>query len=150
MTTEANTETAASQSEIPGVIAYLALEDATAALEFYQQAFDAKLISKLMAEDGKRIMHCQVEIHGGTLMFADCFPEWGMGYKPLQGVVLHIASDESQYWWDKAVAAGMEVTMPLQIAFWGDLYGQAKDRFGVTWGFVGPAPAGAAAAKTAA
>jgi PhnB protein len=29
--------------------------------------------------------------------------------------------------------------MPFEVAFWGDLYGQLRDRFGVKWGIVGPA-----------
>jgi PhnB protein len=29
--------------------------------------------------------------------------------------------------------------MPVQLMFWGDLYGQIRDPFGVTWALVAPA-----------
>ena len=36
-------------------------------------------------------------------------------------------------WVDRAVASGCEVVMPVQQMFWGDLYGQVRDPFGVLW-----------------
>lgn len=41
-------------------------------------------------------------------------------------------------WWDRALAAGLEVVMPLEVQFWGDRYGALKDPFGVTWSIGGP------------
>jgi uncharacterized glyoxalase superfamily protein PhnB len=35
--------------------------------------------------------------------------------------------------WNRAVAAGAEVTMPLTNQFWGARYGQVLDPFGFTW-----------------
>ena len=121
-----------------GVIAYLQLPDAKAAAELYRKAFDAKEIDRRPVEDG-RLMHCHLEINGGALMFSDQFPEYGMSAKAVEGVTLHIASLDPQSWWDRAVAAGLEVVHPLKVEFWGDTYGQLRDPFGITWGIVGPA-----------
>lgn len=49
------------------------------------------------------------------------------------GFNLHLNVDDAQKWWDRAVAAGCEVTMPLEKQFWGDIYGQLKDPYGITW-----------------
>ena len=42
-------------------------------------------------------------------------------------------ADDAQSWWDRAVAAGCTVTMPLDKQFWGDIYGQLIDPFGISW-----------------
>jgi PhnB protein len=33
----------------------------------------------------------------------------------------------------KGLSAGGQVTMPLEKAFWGDLFGMLTDKFGVQW-----------------
>jgi PhnB protein len=53
--------------------------------------------------------------------------------------VLHLVVDDADKWWKRATDAGAEMTIPLEVAFWGDKYGQLKDPFGVLWGIVGPA-----------
>ena len=60
-----------------GVIAYLNLEGAAAASDFYQRAFGAQELFRLPAEDGKRLMHCHLKINGADVMVSDCFPEMG-------------------------------------------------------------------------
>lgn len=134
-----------SQMKLAGVIAYVQVDNAGEAADLYKKAFAAKEVDRRPVPDG-RLMHCHLEINGGALMLNDPFPEHGMPAKPIQSVVLHIASPEPRVWWDRAVAAGLEVVMPLEVAFWGDLYGQLSDRFGVTWGIVGPADSAGKAA----
>jgi uncharacterized glyoxalase superfamily protein PhnB len=41
--------------------------------------------------------------------------------------------EDVDVWWNRAVAAGAEVVLPLQLMFWGDRYGQLRDPFGVIW-----------------
>ncbi len=130
---------AEAQPPMPGPIAYLCVEDAAASADFYTRAFAATDVGRKLADDGKRLIHCHLTINNGALMLNDPFPEHGMPYAEPQGVVLHLVVDDAQFWWDRAVAAGAEVTMPLAVAFWGDLYGQLRDPFGIRWGIVGPA-----------
>lgn len=121
-----------------GVIADLSVQDANATAAFYGRAFGAKEVTRKYAEDGKRLIHCHLTINGGALMLNDPFPEFGYAWKPPEGFVLHLVVDDADFWWKRAVEAGAEVTMPLEIAFWGDYYGQLRDPFGVTWAIVAP------------
>ena len=131
------TETAQS-SVLPGVIAYFQVNDSKAATAFYEKAFGAKLVDRKENPDGRAI-HCHVEINGGPLMFNDPFPEYGHPLQPSQNFVLHLAVDDPKSWWKRAVDSGLEVVVPLEVAFWGDYYGQLRDPFGISWGIVGPA-----------
>ena len=124
---------------VVGVVPYLRSRDAAAAIDFYKRAFGAEELHRMMSDDGKRVMHCHLGINGGALMLSDAFPEYGAPWEEPQGVTLTLAADEPRRWWDRAIEAGCEVTMPFEIAFWGDWYGQAKDPFGHVWAFVGPA-----------
>jgi hypothetical protein len=47
---------------------------------------------------------------------------------------LHIATDDADALWERAVAAGATVHQPLQDMFWGDRHGQVIDPFGHRWG----------------
>lgn len=46
--------------------------------------------------------------------------------------------DDARALIQKIVDAGGEIAMPFEQAPWGDYYGQAKDRYGVTWQFNTP------------
>jgi PhnB protein len=53
---------------------YLAVEDASAAIDFYQRAFGAKERSRMAGPDGA-IMHAELEIGDSVLMLSDPFPQ---------------------------------------------------------------------------
>lgn len=117
-----------------GVVPYLTFDNAAEVIDFYKKAFDAKEIARMHGADGKRIMHCQLDINGGALMLADNFPEYGL--PPVNrspSYVMQLVLADGQAWWDRAVAAGCKVHMPFALAPWGDRYGQVKDPFGVAW-----------------
>jgi PhnB protein len=71
-------------------------------------------------------------------MIMDAFPEHGYGLEAPQSFVLHLQVDDVEVWWNRAVAAGAEVAMPLDDMFWGDRYGHLRDPFGVTWALAAP------------
>ncbi len=127
-----------SAMKMAGVVPYVQVDNAHEAGELYKKAFAAMEVDRRTVEDG-RLIHLHLEINDGALMLNDPFPEYGFGPKPVESVTLHIISSAPRLWWDRAVAAGLEVVMPFEVAFWGDLYGQLRDRFGVRWGIVGPA-----------
>ncbi|MHB2267447.1 VOC family protein [Aliihoeflea sp. PC F10.4] len=130
-----------SDYKYPGVIPHLSSKDANAAIDFYKAAFGAEENGeRTRMDDGKRVMHCELKINGGTLMIADAMPEYGYPWVEPQGVTLNLIGDDARAIWDRAVNAGCEVVMPLEVAFWGDLYGVLKDPFGHSWAVVGPAP----------
>lgn len=116
-----------------GLTPYINPSDAVAAAEFYKKAFGATDVTPMLAEDGKRYMHCSMRINGSWLMMSDSFPEYGAPFVPPQGFNLHLEVDDADFWWKRAVDAGCTVTMPLEKQFWGDIYGQLKDPYGITW-----------------
>lgn len=123
-----------------GVVPYLTFDGAAAVIDFYKQAFDAKEITRMHGQDGKKIMHCQLEINGGALMLADNFPEFGMGgVQRSSSYVMQLILADGQPWWDRAVKAGCTPLMPFEVAPWGDRYGQLRDPYGVTWAMNTPA-----------
>src|SRR5438309_6907148 len=115
---------------------HLFVSNAAAAIDFYKQAFEADELERHSEPDGKRIMHASLLINGATLMLSDDFPEFRGGKsstpEALGGspVVLHLQVRDADSAFNKAVAAGARVTMPLADQFWGDRYGQVTDPFG--------------------
>jgi len=85
-------------------------------------------------------MHIHLHINGSTLMLSDFYPENGMPAVKPQGYTmqLHLGSDDIEAWWQRAVDAGCEVVMPLQVMFWGDRWGNMRDPFGVEWAMNAP------------
>jgi PhnB protein len=116
---------------------HLTIEGAADAIEFYKKAFEAKEMMRMPAADGKRVMHASLKIGDSTLMLNDSFPEWGSpgGPKTLGGtpVTIHLYVEDCDAVFNRAVAAGATVTMPLADMFWGDRYGRITDPFGHNW-----------------
>lgn len=132
MTDTAQTQTAVETPAMKGVIPYLSVVGASDAAEFYKKAFGAVEYQRMAGEDG-RLMHCHLVINGGSLMMGDCFPEHGYGHQPSHSFTMQLVVDDIDSWWKRAVDAGAEVTMPVQVMFWGDRYGSLKDAWGVHW-----------------
>lgn len=121
-----------------GVVPYLQVEGAEAAIEFYKRAFGAIERSRTPGPDG-RIMNCQLEINGGLLMVMDAMPDHGFPHQPSHSYTMQLMVPDGQGWFDRAVAAGATVQTPFQKMFWGDLWGAVTDPFGVHWGIDEPA-----------
>jgi PhnB protein len=125
---------------VPPITPYLVVSDAAAAVEFYKKAFGATQDGEAHTMPGTdKIMHVRLVINGGLIMLADDFAST-MGRPPqnpqaLCGspVTLALQLEDVQSFWDRAVAGGATVTMPLADMFWGDRYGQIVDPFGHRW-----------------
>ncbi|CAA9320521.1 MAG: Glyoxalase family protein [uncultured Gemmatimonadetes bacterium] len=127
------------QQPITGVVPYLTVRGASEASEFYARAFGARELSRQPGEDGKRLIHCHLRINGADVMMSDEFPEYGCGLGDgPNGVTLHLAVDDADTWFNRAVEAGATVTMPIADQFWGDRYGQLRDPFGHNWSIGSP------------
>jgi uncharacterized glyoxalase superfamily protein PhnB len=113
---------------------HLIVEGAGKYIDFLKKAFGATEIRRAEGPGGK-LMHAQIQVGDSMLMLADHFPEFGtppiaQGYWPM---VLSLYVPDADKAWEKAVAAGCQVTFPISDQFWGDRYGQVKDPFGFTW-----------------
>lgn len=122
-----------------GVIPYIAMHGrAAAAADFYIRAFAARDLGRLPLDDAPgQLLHCHLEVNGGALMMTDCVGPGEARLAP-QGFHLQLIVSEADIWWDRAVAAGCTVNVPLQRMFWGDRWGLLADPFGLIWGIDEP------------
>lgn len=114
--------------------AYLRVDGAAAAIDFYAAAFGAK--EKYRLNMGDRIGHAELVFGDTCVMLSDEFPEIGaVGPKKLGGVscvlCLHVADADKVF--ERAVAAGAVVKRPLTDEFYGYRSGQLEDPFGHVW-----------------
>jgi PhnB protein len=117
------------------VTPYLAVEDATEAIEYYTKAFDAKERVRMETPDGK-VGHAELEIGDSIVMLSDPFPQ--ASTKPPNdlgattvSVFMYVEDVDAVV--KKAVDAGAMVTMEVADQFWGDRFGSVKDPFGHLW-----------------
>ncbi len=114
---------------------YLVCKDAAKAIDFYKKAFGAKELSRQACEKTGGIMNAKLQIGDSVLMLNDEFPGFDC-LGPQDGrspVTIHLYVEDVDSFYDNAVKAGAEPTMPVSDAFWGDRYGQLKDPFGHSW-----------------
>jgi PhnB protein len=114
---------------------YLAVEDATAAIEFYERAFGAKEQVRMDSPDGK-IAHAELDIGDSKVMLADPFPQFqAKPPKELGGtsVSLFVYVENVDEVFQQAVDAGATATMDPEDQFWGDRFGSVTDPFGHSW-----------------
>lgn len=78
-------------------------------------------------------MHVHSCINGSSLMLSDGYPEHGYPAEKPQGFSLMLPVDDIDAWWQRAIAVRAAPIMPPQEMFWGDRYGQLRDRFGFAW-----------------
>ncbi|WP_157017065.1 VOC family protein [Mesorhizobium xinjiangense] len=123
-----------------GLTPYLGIDGAAKAAEFYTRAFAAEEAYVVPPDEKGRTMHIHLYVNGSSLMLGDFYPEHGHPAKAVQACTmqLHLGADEVDAWWKRAVDAGCEVIMPLQVMFWGDRWGSLRDPFGVEWAMNAP------------
>jgi uncharacterized glyoxalase superfamily protein PhnB len=122
-----------------GLVAYLTVEGAIKASEFYKKAFGAEVAAVIPPDDKGRTMHAHVYINGSSLMLSDAYPEQGHPFREHAGFSLTLIVQDVDVWYDRAVQAGCTGTQAPSDMFWGDRYAALKDPFGVSWGINGPA-----------
>ena len=128
------------QAEVHGgLTAYLQVDGAAKASDFYQRAFGATEAARHPLDEKGRTMHVHLYVNGSSLMLGDAYPEYGHPLQAPQAFNLTLQVDDIDAWWSRAVAAGATVVMPVQEMFWGARYGQLRDPFGVLWSMNEPA-----------
>jgi PhnB protein len=121
--------------EYSGVTPYLSVNDAASAIEFYKKGFGATEIMRLPDPSGK-IGHAEVKIGKALIMLADENPDYGnLSPKTLGGsaVRLHMYVENVDAFFEKAVAAGAKILIPVADQFYGDRSGRLEDPFGHVW-----------------
>jgi uncharacterized glyoxalase superfamily protein PhnB len=121
-----------------GVVAYLQVDGAMKAAEFYRTALGAELAGAHPPDEQGRTMHVHLYINGSSVMLGDAYPDYGHPLEKPQAFTMMLPVDDIDAWWKRAVDAGMTVEMELQVMFWGDRYGSLRDPFGVAWAMNAP------------
>jgi PhnB protein len=116
-----------------GVVAYLNVDGAIEAADFYQRALGAEIAASHPTDDKGRTMHVHLYINNSSVMLCDFYPEHGHPPQKPQAFTMTLMVNDIDSWWRRAVDAGAKVVMPIADMFWGARYGQFRDLFGVTW-----------------
>ena len=122
-------------NQIHDVFPYLMVRDSAAAIAFYQRAFGAVELFRLVEPSG-RIGHAELQIGPAVLMVCDEFPEYGMvGPQGDQftGCTIHLHVDNADEMSERAVAAGATMLMPPTDQFYGERSCRLRDPFGHAW-----------------
>lgn len=122
---------------------YISFRDnAGQAMEFYHSVFGGDLNSSTFGEFGAsddpaerdKIMHSMLTSPNGLVLMASDTPA-GMDYTPGSSISVSLSGDdepELRGYWDK-LSDGGSVTVPLEKAPWGDIFGMCVDKFGISW-----------------
>ncbi|MFP5260567.1 MAG: VOC family protein [Blastocatellia bacterium] len=116
----------------PGLI----VDGAEKAVEFYKEAFGAEVIDIHKSPDGSKVVHSEIKIGDSRIFLNDEFPEMGARGPKLMGgspVSLNLYVEDADAVFERAVAAGAAVVMPLADQFWGDRWGMVRDPYGHVW-----------------
>lgn len=116
------------------VIAYLIVDDAARALDFYRDAFGAEEIYRLPM--GDRIGHAETRIGDTVLMLSDEWPDMNALSPNSRGgatssFMIYVEDADAAY--ARAVQAGARADRPVKQEFWGDRIGSVIDPFGHRW-----------------
>ena len=116
------------------VTPFLAVEDAAAAIAFYQRAFGATERMRMASPDGK-IAHAELQIGDLLIMLSDPMPQSSVKPpKELGGTssgVFYVEDVDASF--RQAVDAGASSVMEPADMFWGDRFGSLTDPFGHHW-----------------
>lgn len=129
----------------PACAPYLCVSDSAAAIAWYLHVFGGRELYRQPADDGKRLMHADLELgNGGRIYLSDDFPEWTGGRTPdtIGGtpVTVHLqfaAGAAVDAVFTQAVEAGAVVELAPNDAFWGDRFAVFRDPFGHRWSLGG-------------
>lgn len=116
---------------------YIISEDARAQAEFYRHALGGEILSVVLHDQPQeafkdKVMHLSMVVGGTNLFMTDSvFGAVSRGNG--MNLSLEFATEAEAYEAFNNLAEGGNVTHPLAPAFWGTLYGEVDDKFGVTW-----------------
>jgi PhnB protein len=114
--------------------------DANAAIAFYREAFGARELVRNLHETG-RVAHAELSIGDSLLLVHDDFSDLGgpaVSASGSSGVTVHLYLPDPDAAFDKAVAAGARILLPMDDRPWGDRYGIIEDPYHHRWSIAAP------------
>jgi PhnB protein len=134
-------------SKVQPTSPYLTVRGAADAIDLYKKAFGAKEKQRMPAEDGKRLMHADLTINGGTVLLCDEFPEYGGPAAPSKERPAPVAVTiqfkkpaDVDATFQRAVNAGCRSVQEPQDMFWDARFAMLTDPFGHRWFLNAPLP----------
>lgn len=112
---------------------YLTIRRASEAIIFYEKALGASERSRLTAPDGS-VANAEIVIGDSVILIRDETPD--VPSPTTLGdtsVMIHLYVDDVDSTSKQAVAAGMEVLLPVEDRFYGDRGGRFRDPYGHIW-----------------
>ncbi|XAS69125.1 VOC family protein [Micrococcaceae bacterium Sec5.7] len=122
---------------------YLGFQDnAREALNFYQTVFGGELALNTFGDfhasedpaEADKIMHGMLTTDNGMVLMGSDTPN-AMEFKPGNTFTVSLSGEddsELRGYWDQLSGSG-SVTVPLEVAPWGDSFGMCTDKFGIAW-----------------
>lgn len=114
---------------------YLIIKNASAAIDFYENAFGATVVMRLDGPGGA-VGHAELKIGGGVLMLSEeCGDAGWRGPQALGGspVSLMFYVKDVDATFDRAIRHGAREIRPVENQFYGDRAGTLNDPFGHVW-----------------
>lgn len=116
------------------VTAYLIVNDAAKAIDFYRDAFGATELFRLPF--GDKLGHAEITIGDTHIMLADEFPDMNALSPTTRGgptASFMIYVEDADAAVARAIKAGAKEDRPVTNQFWGDRTGSVVDPFGHKW-----------------
>lgn len=98
---------------------------------------DMELEGMPFEPDPNAVAHASLKLPAGEITGSDVMDDKDYPIRDTAYSLLYTAEtpEEARELFQKLLDGGGSVGMPLEVAPWGDLYGQVFDRFGVMWSF---------------
>ena len=103
------------------------VDDAENAIAFLKGALGAIEQFRLTTSNGK-VAHCELKLGDSIVNLGESMDGW-----PARGLVAQIYVENSDVLFERAVAAGATVIMPMTDMFFGSREGRVADPFGSVW-----------------
>jgi PhnB protein len=119
----------------PRVVAYLIVDGASEAIDFYCEVLGATERARLGAP-GDKVGHAELEIGNSMIMLADEFPDMDQrSPKALGGtpVTMSVYVEDVDDVFRRAIRLGAKELRAVEDQFYGDRSGQFEDPFGHRW-----------------
>ena len=117
------------------VTAYLVIDGAAKAIDFYKKVFGASEKMRMPSPGGK-VGHAELTLGDSMIMLADEHPEMGHRAPHAYGgsaVSLLVYVPDVDATVKTAIAGGAKVIRPVENQFYGDRMGTIEDPFGHQW-----------------
>ncbi|TLM82522.1 VOC family protein [Pseudarthrobacter sp. NamE5] len=123
---------------------YLGFRDnAREAMNFYQSVFGGELTLSTFGdfqatqdpEESEKIMHSMLTTPQGMVLMGADTPN-SMDFSPGSAISISLSGDdetELRGYYEKLSGDGGMVTVAMERAPWGDIFGMCTDRFGIAW-----------------